>query len=85
MTEAGPVDLIDDEGDDVDDVLPPPPEGVCCPPSPPTPPQYCCLSSLMHCPKGSTASQQADNASWRIVSNMWSKYMFTHLHLDMGF
>lgn len=27
MTEAGPVDLIDDEADDVDDVLPPPPEG----------------------------------------------------------
>ncbi|KAL3138072.1 hypothetical protein ABBQ38_005303 [Trebouxia sp. C0009 RCD-2024] len=27
MTEAGPVDLIDDDADDVDDVLPPPPEG----------------------------------------------------------
>ena len=27
MTEAGPVDLIDDEADDADDVLPPPPEG----------------------------------------------------------
>ncbi|KAL0036124.1 hypothetical protein WJX79_004341 [Trebouxia sp. C0005] len=27
MTEAGPVDLIDDDADDLDDVLPPPPEG----------------------------------------------------------
>ena len=27
MTEAGPVDLIDDEADDMDGVLPPPPEG----------------------------------------------------------
>lgn len=27
MTEAGPVDLIDDDADDVDDLLPPPPEG----------------------------------------------------------
>ncbi len=26
MTEAGPVDLIDDDADDLDDVLPPPPE-----------------------------------------------------------
>lgn len=32
MTEAGPVDLIDDDADDLDDVLPPPPEGehFCC-------------------------------------------------------
>ncbi len=32
MTEAGPVDLIDDDADDLDDVLPPPPEGqyLCC-------------------------------------------------------
>ena len=28
MTEAGPVDLIDDDADDVDDLLPPPPEGI---------------------------------------------------------
>ena len=28
MTEAGPVDLIDDDADDVDNVLPPPPEGA---------------------------------------------------------
>lgn len=27
MTQAGPVDLIDDDADDLDDVLPPPPEG----------------------------------------------------------
>ncbi len=33
MTEAGPVDLIDDDADDLDDVLPPPPEGGC----------FCCL------------------------------------------
>lgn len=33
MTEAGPVDLIDDDADDLDDVLPPPPEGEC----------FCCL------------------------------------------
>lgn len=35
MTEAGPVDLIDDDVDDLDDILPPPPEGkhrlgLCC-------------------------------------------------------
>ena len=35
MTEAGPVDLIDDEAADVDDVLPPPPEGQ------PSPPHAC--------------------------------------------
>ena len=35
MTEAGPVDLIDNEADDMDDVLPPPPEGEpsCLPPT----------------------------------------------------
>ncbi len=33
MTEAGPVDLIDDDADDLDGVLPPPPEGQC----------FCCL------------------------------------------
>ncbi len=33
MTEGGPVDLIDDDADDLDDVLPPPPEGEC----------FCCL------------------------------------------
>ena len=40
MTEAGPVDLIDDDADDVDDVLPPPSEG----PSPPL--LVCALHSI---------------------------------------
>lgn len=38
MTEAGPVDLIDDDADDVDDVLPPPPEGAPSPHACPVPP-----------------------------------------------
>ena len=37
MTEAGPVDLIDDEADDADDVLPPPPEGDSSPHAGPPP------------------------------------------------
>ena len=44
MTEAGPVDLIDDDADDLDDLLPPPPEGTplpfelaCC----------CCAVSML--------------------------------------
>lgn len=37
MTEAGPVDLIDDDADDVDDLLPPPPEGAAAPHACPIP------------------------------------------------
>ena len=57
MTEAGPVDLIDDEGDDADDVLLPPPEGVG--------PQSHCWSSLLPCTTSCRSLQQGCNGmSW---------------------